>query len=1423
MSVSGNLVLAIKMLLESGQFKAELNQAVASTQDAASKIEGSTKGLGDAVQQAVKGQSAVVRGAVGALTALGPIAGAAVVGAAAVGLAYHQAGQETLAYEKAIILTGNAAGVTSGQMADMARRIDGVAGTQANAAAALATMTASGKIASGSLEKVSLAAVEMERATGQSIGEAEKIFSSLGKDPVAASLRLNESMNYLTASTYAQIKAAQDLGDKEGAASIAQDAAADALRSRAAQVEKHLGYVERAWRSAGDAAKWAWDRFADIGRADTLASSLDRARSELEQKLNTPLAVDNPAMRASRDKGIERLRQEISLLSEQERLLKKGAAAQAERNQVQTAGVAAAKALNEANERAMSRQERAAKELDAYRDNVKELQAAYEQSPSDALAKLLDPETIKKAEAAIVKSGQERTRASNTAQKELEREAALLANLSGVNADYQEQLTRLQKVREKGNISEERYIELVNQLIAKQPMAKKFMDEQAASTKAAEKATVEATKAREKTLATAEKELEKLSASVVAQEEQNARLGLSKEAIAELDAAKLEMLATDTELLAANALFLNQNGELFLVLQKQAKAYRDLAQAKRDGAAKQVDIDREKQIEDVAGKAAKEGEKAAERIEQSLTDSLMRGFEAGKDMARNLRDTVVNMFKTMVLRPMVSAIVSPVAGAITGAMGLASAGQSVGGSAGGASNLLSAASLAGNSSFMMGLSGAWGSGGGMLSTLNAGASMLGQASSFMSGMGTIAGALGPIAIGIALLSSLIKKSTPHTGGIGAYSAASGATTGSSVGLAFGIDQKHYTQAGEDLSTNVAKSIVGILDATATTFGKQAGYYAATAFADDSSKDGAWGALRIKFGEKVLLDWADTAVRDANVPREFADGEAGQKQYLAAVAASARDALVQAIGDVDWATDMLTALGESPTLESLAQTVQQINAAQAAFDALGKNIVGFGALTDGAISQLIKAAGSIDGLVSAASAYYDNFYSEAEKTANVTRDVAAALADVGLQMPTTREEFRALVESQMALGDAGTDAVAALLGVSGAFASVTAASETAADAAARLADEQAKAAKEAQDAYQKQAQAAQDAADAARRAQEELLEALTKAAEQALEILGNAIDAEKKEQQAGYDAQMVIIDAQRKASTTFVEAQRAWLGVAIGGAQNYAKVMESEAARIRGFFTGMVLQDDPDAPAGASVFSAQAALRAGDKSDAVLRKATDIDPEMFASWADYAVNFFETQGLVGGVLQGAERAASVAASDVALLEQQLTLAEEKYKEDLEHYTRLEGIAKDTLDANILRLDGILQAAQDQLAEALGTKLAVMGLGAALGNFAGAVARLSDVTKNPVTTPLSTTAPVLTTYGTADRAEALVAQVTAYNPVISGATSSSTNNQVVDVLREVVAELQALRTTGADTRAAVEKTTALLDQVTGGGNAMLTETA
>jgi hypothetical protein len=72
--------------------------------------------------------------------------------------------------------------------------------------------------------------------------------------------------------------------------------------------------------------------------------------------------------------------------------------------------------------------------------------------------------------------------------------------------------------------------------------------------------------------------------------------------------------------------------------------------------------------------ATAEWQKTADSINSSLTDALMRGFEDGKGFAKNLRDTLTNMFKTMVLRPVISAILAPIAGGLSGAVNAATGG-----------------------------------------------------------------------------------------------------------------------------------------------------------------------------------------------------------------------------------------------------------------------------------------------------------------------------------------------------------------------------------------------------------------------------------------------------------------------------------------------------------------------------------------------------------------------------------------------------------------------------------------------------------------------------------------------------------------------------------------------------------------------------
>ena len=92
-----------------------------------------------------------------------------------------------------------------------------------------------------------------------------------------------------------------------------------------------------------------------------------------------------------------------------------------------------------------------------------------------------------------------------------------------------------------------------------------------------------------------------------------------------------------------------------------------------------------------AEKAATDWQRAADKIQDSITDALMRGFESGKSFAQVLKDTVVNMFKTMVLRPVIQGIV----GGATGLGAAAAQASGIGGQASMLSNAFSAASTAG--------------------------------------------------------------------------------------------------------------------------------------------------------------------------------------------------------------------------------------------------------------------------------------------------------------------------------------------------------------------------------------------------------------------------------------------------------------------------------------------------------------------------------------------------------------------------------------------------------------------------------------------------------------------------------------------------------------------------------------------------------
>ncbi|MCF1487600.1 phage tail tape measure protein [Pseudomonas sp. AA27] len=224
---------------------------------------------------AAKAMGGYVAGLVTPLTA----AGAAL---AALGLAYYQGSKEQDAFLQSLVTTGNAAGATTSGLAAMARQVGSTVGTTGAAAAVLAQLAGTGKIVSSSFEQIAIAALSFEKATGRAASETVAEFAKLADDPVKAVVALNEKYRFLTAAVFSQIHALQEQGDTLGAQQIAEGAYADALTKRAGEIQRNLGYVERAWDSAKGAAKGAWDAFLDIGREETFEDKL----RQLEQRAN---------------------------------------------------------------------------------------------------------------------------------------------------------------------------------------------------------------------------------------------------------------------------------------------------------------------------------------------------------------------------------------------------------------------------------------------------------------------------------------------------------------------------------------------------------------------------------------------------------------------------------------------------------------------------------------------------------------------------------------------------------------------------------------------------------------------------------------------------------------------------------------------------------------------------------------------------------------------------------------------------------------------------------------------------------------------------------------------------------------------------------------------------------------------------------
>jgi hypothetical protein len=240
---------------------------------------------GGQIKDSFGGIGPAIKGIGAALNPLSVVLGATAVAAGALGYAFYSGSQEIQAFNKSLAFTGNYAGVTANQLAEMSRHIGDSIGTQGAAAEALALMASTGKIAGDNMERYGESAVRANKAAGKEVAVTVKEFASLADAPVSASLKLNETYHYLTQSVFEQIAALEKQGKMQEAVALAQNTFADATDKMSKQVVERLGWIEQAWRGVKNAAAEAWDTTKNVGREATP----EETRVELQARVQSLL------------------------------------------------------------------------------------------------------------------------------------------------------------------------------------------------------------------------------------------------------------------------------------------------------------------------------------------------------------------------------------------------------------------------------------------------------------------------------------------------------------------------------------------------------------------------------------------------------------------------------------------------------------------------------------------------------------------------------------------------------------------------------------------------------------------------------------------------------------------------------------------------------------------------------------------------------------------------------------------------------------------------------------------------------------------------------------------------------------------------------------------------------------------------------
>ena len=244
---------------------------------------GQIKDMFGGVGPAIRAVGGYVAGLVNPFT----LAAAAVAG---LGVAMFKAEQQTADLDRALILSGNTANLTAAQLRDMAADLDkSTRATTGQATEVLAQVASTGRFTAEQIQLVAKAAINMQQATGQATEDTLKDFSRLADAPTDYILKINEAgkvNHFLTEETVRAIEQLETQGKTADAAALAYKAYADAINTRAPELERHLTSGAALFRDIKSAVLEAGDAVVQFfQKADTSVQAFLQRHEQAVQRI----------------------------------------------------------------------------------------------------------------------------------------------------------------------------------------------------------------------------------------------------------------------------------------------------------------------------------------------------------------------------------------------------------------------------------------------------------------------------------------------------------------------------------------------------------------------------------------------------------------------------------------------------------------------------------------------------------------------------------------------------------------------------------------------------------------------------------------------------------------------------------------------------------------------------------------------------------------------------------------------------------------------------------------------------------------------------------------------------------------------------------------------------------------------------------